>query len=168
MDDDLDGRALFPLHELVAYDKFALAAFLPPESARAVFDRLVYTESWNSWDGYDERITAIVVPYEELALEVPGWDGVRFVVRAPSMPTPIFAEFVVGPGSHTKLENVTTHVRFDPHLLRDAATGDPAHFDVQTDIEAYPEKGLAIGGPCLRAHGAEPVSRALRTSPTLG
>lgn len=132
---DIEGRALYPLGDLISTADFPLAEFLPAAALGEVFDRFSYTDATVHQDGPNLVIDAQFVWEGELSLAPPGTDAVALVVGSAGVElTTAHAQLVLGPDFSLTLRELSIGLRVSPDILEDVDSGEPAEISVNGDV----------------------------------
>jgi hypothetical protein len=128
---EVEGRALYPLGDVLAATDFPLVSMLPA----GAFEGIYYLSAEAAFDE-----NALVVMFElafegELALTPPGSDAIALVLNSAGVGwTGLRATVTIGAAPSILLEEVTLGLRLRGDILRDVGTGGPASVVVTADL----------------------------------
>lgn len=143
---NLEGRALYPLGDLISTADFPLAEFIPVGAINEVFDRFSYTDATVYQDGPNLVVDAQFVWEGELSLSPPGTDAVALVIGSAGVGlTTAHAQLVLGPDFSLTLKDLSIGLRVSPNILKDVDSGDPAEISVTGDV-TFADARITLNG----------------------
>lgn len=115
----IEGRALYPLGELLTLEEFPLRSLLPESSASETFANLYFTEAESFIDEGALNLNVRLAFPSELALRLPGIDALGLVIASGGEGwTSIAMEAVLGTESRLTLRDIPLMARVDASVLR--------------------------------------------------
>lgn len=135
MSNDLAGKALYPLADLIAAAAFPLAQIIAPAQYAALFSRFYYSDV----DAYvedDQLITDVELFCEGmLGFPVPGLDGFHLVFNSPAPGwTRLRASLVRGDDPACMIYAASVALQVPETILKNSAASGPAAITVSSDI----------------------------------
>lgn len=135
MNDDLAGKALYPLGGLINATQFPLASLLQAQQYASLFGRFYYADA-DSYIEDDVLYTDVELLYEgTLALPLPGLPGFELVFAslAPGW-TRLRASLALGDDPSCIFRGASVALKVPPALLQDPTTGAGAQINLSSDI----------------------------------